>query len=715
MKKQIVKFSAIVMIAISLLFISSNFPFLGAPPPPGLTQATPIGKFLNGNLPNMAPSNGGGAVSWSIEDAFDQVRFNDPLVITMHPDPNKNIMFVASRDGHIHHFVPDEMTTQKFEFADFRNTTAVVHDGGFLGMEFHPEFESNPAKNFVYMFYTVRGDDLEWGPGTGSVGPGCDAFCFSCANNGRFYGAYLRLARYTVTINNGMYTLNPSSEQRMINIALFNGTHRGGGLVFGDDGYLYVTIGDQARRTPAQDPGVLEGGVLRLDVDMNTSTSHAPALTMGPRLLDRYNDQNQSASPVEVTTTEITGVGYLIPNDNPQWYSNGTPYFEEFLTIGHRAPHRMTKDRLTGDLWIGEIGAGSREEINAIQPDLIVADQGGNYGWPRIEGYLEGNFTACGSNNLPLTLGTVYDPVVDFPRNDANIGANAIIGGYVYRGSMYANQLGGRYICGDHRQHRIMAVDFTLDGNGKIVPDIPLGGTYRDAIEELTTYTPNFVITFGEDHDGELYMGGLGNNIPLSKLVGNGVGEPAPDKLSETGAFKNLITLEPTEGVIPYEMIEPFWSDGADKYRWMAIPNNGSHNTTDEQIQFSENGNWMFPDGTVLIKHFEYNNKRLETRFEVKADNGQFYYLDYKWNDEGTEAFLLTSGSTETIDANGETITWTFPSTSQCFTCHLNSTGNVLGLKTRNLNSEITYPQTGITANQLVSLSNIGILDQNDH
>lgn len=678
------------------------------PPKSGLFVAEPIGKFLNNNLPNITPSQGGNP-SWSIVPAFSNLTFVDPLVIEMHPDPAKNVMFVASRNGHIHHFIADESTTEKYEVADFRTMTAVVHDGGFLGLAFHPEFETNPNKNYVYAYYTVKGDDLEWGPDTPN--PGCDGECFSCENDARFYGSYLRLARYTININNGRYILDPNSELRMINIVQYNATHRGGGLVFGDDGFLYLTIGDQARRIPAQKPEVLEGGVLRLDVDMDPTKSHPPTLTMGPRTMPRYNDQNQGAPPVNVTTDEITGVGYYIPNDNPQWYTNGTPYFEEFFTIGNRAPHRMTKDRLTGDLWIGEVGAGSREEINALQPELITGTSGGNYGWPKNEGFLKGQFGACGSNNLTLNLGTVYDPVVDFPRS-GSLGANAIMGGYVYRGSLYADYLGGKYICGGYSQNRIFAISYKKDNNGKIVADFPNGGNYRDAIEVLTSYTPGRLITFGEDHQGELYMGGLGNNIPLYKLSASGIGEPAPTLLSETGAFKSLTTLEPADGVIPYEMVEPFWSDGAEKYRWVAIPNDGTPNTAAEQIQFSENGNWLFPAGSVMIKHFELGGKRLETRFEVKGDDGQFYYLTYKWNEDDTEATLLTGGLDEEITVDGQPQIWRYPSTSECLTCHQNAVGGALGLRTRYLNQEMTYPRTQIKANQLITLSHIGLIDQ---
>ena len=191
---------------------------------------------------------------------------------------------------------------------------------------------------------------------------------------------------------------------------------------FGNDGFLYLAIGDQGRRVTAQDiVSNFEGGVIRIDVDQKGGNiSHPPRRKMGVHT--GFSD-------------EFTGVGYYIPNDNP-WLDENNGVFEEFVHNGHRNPHRMTKDRATGDFWIGEVGAGSREEINKIT-------NGYNGGWPIYEGNLERQFTACGSNNLPLGVGTYNPPVIDFLRTEAN----AIIGGYVYRGSKFPS-LYGKYICG---------------------------------------------------------------------------------------------------------------------------------------------------------------------------------------------------------------------------------------------------------------------------
>ena len=205
----------------------------------------------------------------------------------------------------------------------------------------------------------------------------------------------------------------------------------------------------------------------------------------------------------------------------------------------------------------------------------------------------------------------------------------------------------------------------------------------------------------------------LNGNLPSTTPSPIGGGVAAPNLLSQTGAFANLITLDPSPGVIPYDMIEPFWSDGAAKSRWMAIPNDGTHNTAAEQIQFSNEDPWIFPTGSVLIKHFELGGQRLETRFEVKGTDGVYYYLTYKWNEDETDAQLLYGGLDEEIMVNGTPQTWRYPSVAECLDCHTLQAGSVLEPKTRHLNSDLLYPSTGQVGNQLVTLSHLGILDEN--
>lgn len=627
-------------------------------PPPGLTSPEAIGPFLNNTLPDRTPGNGG-AVTWGISPVYPNLFFDDPLVIV--PDERANKIFVGSRDGVLEVFDDDPNVASKQTVIDLRNQVAEVWDAGFLGMVLHPDFglAGSPNANYVYLYYTAKGANGQNGPFA------CSSGCFTCFNNPNWYGSYLRLSRFTVDPNN--YTINPNTELRMINIRQYNGTHRGGGMVFGDDGFLYLTIGDQARNTGALNiVNNFEGGVIRIDVDQQGgNVSHAPRRKMG----------------VETgLSDEFTGVGYYVPDSNP-WQAADNSMFEEFYTVGHRSPHRMTKDRGTGDIFIGEVGGGQREEIN-------VVESGRNYGWPIFEGNL-GPTNRCGSGTT-INFGTYKAPLTDFLRSEAN----ALIGGYVYRGSLYPN-ITGQYICGGYSQNRIFSVD-PLTGNKTV----------------LTSFTPGRLITFGEDNNGEILMGRQNGNTNLYTLNGTGIGAPAPTQLSQLGAFADLATLTPQPGVLPYDMIEDFWSDGAEKDRWIAIPNDGTHDTPDEQIQFSENGNWTFPKGTVLIKHFELFGKRLETRFEVHGIDGTYYYLTYKWNDQGTDATLLTAGLDETVTVGNQSQVWHYPSTSECLNCHNSASGFVLGARTRYLNREIVYPQTGLSANQLVSLSHIGILDQ---
>jgi len=100
----------------------------------------------------------------------------------------------------------------------------------------------------------------------------------------------------------------------------------------------------------------------------------------------------------------------------------------------------------------------------------------------------------------------------------------------------------------------------------------------------------------------------LNGNLPVTTPDGNFGSPVAPNLLSQTGAFADLSNMTPTVGVIPYEMIEPFWSDGAKKSRWMSVPNDGSHNTAAEQIIFSNTDPWIFPAGAVLIRRSKIRN-----------------------------------------------------------------------------------------------------------
>ncbi|MFD0799559.1 PQQ-dependent sugar dehydrogenase, partial [Maribacter chungangensis] len=646
-------------IIILILTVSVYFGFRPLPDDPGLTIPETVAPFLNGNFPDISPVN----QEYTI--AFPNLTFNSPLTFTTVPNTGK--LIIGQRNGELYWFENDDAVTAKNLLRDLSDEVGVVWDGGFLGLAVHPEFGEH-TKNYIYVYYTTKDSQGRDYPDAFVSGFGC--------NREDYWGSFLILKRMTVDPNT--LTVDPSEDLVMLKMRMFSSSHRGGGLVFGNDGFLYLATGDQSAYTKSQNNTNLDGGVLRMDVDQDPSKSHAPIKKLN--INGRFPD-------------EISGEGYWIPNDNPFLSADGSR-FEEYYTIGHRNPHRMTKDMLTGDFYIGEIGEARHEEINVLK-------KGGNYGWPVYEGtYYRGTGCTDMLDGMPHEA-----PLTSFPRAEAN----AIMGGYVYRGTAMPSYY-GKYICADYGiGEEIWAVDIAT-------------GTY----ETITQFSPTDIISFGEDTEGELYLLSQGDNVPLYRLMESGALQgTVPQRLSETGAFNDLQTLEPAQGLIPYELIESFWSDGAEKQRWLAIPNDGTHNTPEEQISFSENGDWEFPVGAVLVKHFELpideNNpsltKRLETRFSIKASNGSFYFVTYKWNAEQTEAFLLETGVEEAIavtktDGSTEYQTWAYPSTADCISCHNPETGGSLGTRTRYLNSELTYPTSGVRANQLVTLSHLGILNE---
>jgi uncharacterized repeat protein (TIGR03806 family) len=168
---------------------------------------------------------------------------------------------------------------------------------------------------------------------------------------------------------------------------------------------------------------------------------------------------------------------------------------------------------------------------------------------------------------------------------------------------------------------------------------------------------------------------------------------PLPPLLSQTGAFKDTRNLIPSDGLMPYELDVSFWSDGAHKQRWMALP--------EGKIGFAAQGEWTFPNGTVFVKHFELatndadpgQRRRLETRLLVRSTNGSVYGATYKWRPDNSDADLLPTNLTENVlirTATGmRAQNWYYPSREDCKTCHTDRAGGVLGVKTRQFNPQI--------------------------
>ena len=491
-------------------------------------------------------------------------------------------------------------------------------------------------------------------------------------------GNRMRLSRFSVQ-DDGL-TLDPSSELIMIDQYHGEGkTHFGGNLKFGVDGFLYVPFGDaEHRMLEAQNiADNLIGGILRIDVDMDPKRSHPPR-----RRLPKTDPD------------EVSGRGYWIPNDNPFLDQDGG-IFEEYFSIGHRNPWKLAVDRATGQIWVSEVGDLQRDEFN-------VLNGGGNYGWYMREGSLEANHTDISTFPPSSTPGELQDPVLDDRFG-------VVSGGVVYRGARWP-WLRGLYI-----------------GYAKGIVALALDEAGKNASHEtlVASNAIRLIWAFGTDHDGELYFIEGGQNKQIKTLAPIYTSNRnVPTLLSETDAFTDLQTLEPAPGLIPYTLNVPFWSDGALKTRWIAIPNDGSYDTPQEQIVFDEEDAWTYPAGTVAIKHFEMSvdyssptkTRRLETRFLIRGENDDFYGLTYRWNEDGTDAELLNGEFSEIIPIRRpEGIRlqpWLYPSSAQCTECHSLRAGVFLGPQTRQLNGEFYYTKTGITANQLESWNHIGLFTE---
>ena len=318
----------ILILGLGVLFLSALIPIYVMQH--GMDSPSAIGAYINGSLPSTTP---GGVTSWEVVEAFPNLTFSDPITFT--PEPNSNRLHVGQRDGKIYFFDNDSLTNSKTTFLDISSQVAVVWDGGLIGMAFHPRFGID--SNYVYLYYNARVANANYS--TANEGFGYP---------GTFFNIWGRLSRFDV--NPVTHKADPSSELIMINKRLYNGSHRGGAITFDKNGYLFAALGDEFRYETAQDmEDVLEGGIIRIDVDKNPSTSHAPVRTLPQGNADEYS-----------------GIGYFIPNDNP-WLDPAGNSFEEYYSTGHRQPHRMSYDSTSDQIWVGEVGGNTREEVNLIE------------------------------------------------------------------------------------------------------------------------------------------------------------------------------------------------------------------------------------------------------------------------------------------------------------------------------------------------------------
>ena len=155
----------------------------------------------------------------------------------------------------------------------------------------------------------------------------------------------------------------------------------------------------------------------------------------------------------------------------------------------------------------------------------------------------------------------------------------------------------------------------------------------------------------------------------------------------------------PAPGAFPYTVNAPLHTgESICKERYLYLPPSG-------QIFAANDGKMVVPAGTVLMKHFRDGTRLIETRFMMRHQDGEWSSWSYKWNDEQTDAVLLTDAEQRTLDS-GET--WTYPNRGDCLHCHTRPVLRAIGLEIAQLNRVSYFPTSGRWANQLATLAALG-------
>lgn len=336
--------------------------------------------------------------------------FTEPSLIASSGDP---YLYVGERDGQVWRFDPLSPITPTLVLSITNLVDTDDFEAGFLGLVFDPGFSSS---GYFYVNYTSHFSQTV-------------------------------IARYTMS---STLPVGTGSEQVVATIPQPFSDNNGGGMVFGDDGYLYVALGDGGGGDPfdlAQNPFEIQGKILRLDL-------------------------NGGGLPPDCGTG-----AYTIPADNPFAAGGGCG---EVWQIGFRNIWGLTLDSLTGDMWIADVGAQTMEEI-----DFVAAGSpaGSNFGWSCYEG------TALGPNYDP---GECTDAYI-FPTIEYNHGAGrAVTGGYVYRGAQFPF-MQGYYFYADYVFGKLWTYD---PATGAIFQHFALNAAWS---------------AFGQGSDGALYIADFGS------------------------------------------------------------------------------------------------------------------------------------------------------------------------------------------------------------
>ena len=271
-------------------------------------------------------------------------------------------------------------------------------------------------------------------------------------------GGHIQLRRYR-TLSGNRDQADPATADTILDLVHPQSNHNGGWLDFGPDGMLYAAFGDGGgagdTANNAQNTNVLYGKMLRID----------------PR---------SDAFPGDPLRD------YAIPAGNPFAAAGGLP---EIWAYGLRNPFRNSFDSATQNLWLGDVGQGSREEIDLMRP----TDGGANFGWRIMEGTAVFNGTPSAS---------LVPPVAEYLHGTGPREGNSVTGGYVYRGPVEA--LRGNYFFADFIRANLWSIPVAAVSIGQTIPSSQF--RLRNADFTPTAGAITNVSSFGLDQTGNLYI-----------------------------------------------------------------------------------------------------------------------------------------------------------------------------------------------------------------
>ena len=350
------------------------------------------------------------------QQVFAGVALASPTALVQAPG-DASRWFAIGQAGTITVFDNDPANATGAPFLDIRGRVQFGGEAGLLGIAFHPDFANNGE---VFVSYTAGG------PLTSVIS--------------RFRSF------------DGNQTLDPTSEEIILTVIQPASNHNGGDIAFGPDGFLYAGFGDGGGggdpNGNGQNTMTLLGSMIRIDVDIAVGYDIPP-------------------------TNTFAGGGQCL-----QGFGGGN--CPEIYAWGFRNPWRFSFDRVTGELWVGDVGQGQWEEVDRV-------DIGENYGWNTREG------AHCFNPSSGCATAGLTDPITEY---DHGLGVS-ITGGFVYRGAAIA-ALQGHYIFGDFGSGRIWSV--------------PADAAIGTAPTELAD-TAFSISAFAQGVDGELYVVDYGGTV----------------------------------------------------------------------------------------------------------------------------------------------------------------------------------------------------------